>query len=144
MSFRLVPLTPGEAPAIPLQRPILLLGRHGDCDIRLSQSRISRIHCCLALAYDRVLIRDLGSRNGLRVNGRSIQESRLYPGDEVAIGPILYRLELEGAAPLRAGESSRRSPELADNPGRPANRGETQNDQDAEGPDIGLVPLDAD
>ncbi len=47
------------------------------------------------MAYDRVLIRDLGSRNGVRVNGRLVDESRLYAGDELAIGPILFRLEAE-------------------------------------------------
>jgi len=50
----------------------------------------------VALADDRVLIRDLGSRNGLRVNGRLIDEARIYPGDEVAIGPLLYRYDVEG------------------------------------------------
>ena len=45
------------------------------------------------MAYDRVILRDLGSRNGVRVNGRIVEEVRLQPGDEVAIGPILYRFE---------------------------------------------------
>lgn len=93
MSSQLVPMTSGTFPTIPLQRPILLIGRHPECDIRLNLTKISRRHCCVALAYDRVMIRDLGSRNGLRVNGRLIDEAQLHPGDEVAIGPILYRVE---------------------------------------------------
>ena len=93
MSARLVPLTPGPAPVIPIQRPVLLVGRHPECDVRIDLPKISRRHCCVALAYDRVVIRDLGSRNGLRVNGRVIEESQLRNGDEVAIGPLLYRLE---------------------------------------------------
>ena len=93
MSARLVPLTQGTAPAIPLQRPILLIGRHPECDVRIDLPKISRRHCCIALAYDRVMIRDLGSRNGLRVNGLLIEEAQLQPGDEIAIGPILYRME---------------------------------------------------
>lgn len=93
MSARLVPLTPGTAPTIPLQRPVLLIGRHPECDVRIDLPKISRRHCCVALAYDRVMIRDLGSRNGLRVNGLVIDEAMLRPGDEVAIGPILYRVE---------------------------------------------------
>jgi len=51
------------------------------------------------MAYDRLLIRDLGSRNGVRVNGRSVEEARLHNGDELAIGPILFRLEAEGEDP---------------------------------------------
>jgi len=87
---------------IPIQRPVLLLGRHPECDVRIDLPKISRRHCCVALAYDRVVIRDLGSRNGLRVNGRVTEETRLRHGDEVAIGPLLYRLEDPDAAPVPA------------------------------------------
>jgi len=90
-------LIKGTAPVITLLRPVLLVGRHPECDVRLDSPKISRRHCCLAMAYDRILIRDLGSRNGVRVNGRVVEEMRLYSGDELAIGPILFRLELEGA-----------------------------------------------
>src|SRR3954452_1832044 len=99
MSARLVPLTPGAAPTIPIQRPVLLIGRHPECDVRIDLAKISRRHCCLALAYDRVMIRDLGSRNGLRVNGLLVEEAQLRGGDEVAIGPILYRVEQDAPPP---------------------------------------------
>ena len=99
MSFRIVPLVKGTAPLIALYRPVLLIGRHLECDVRIESPKISRRHCCVAMAYDRVLIRDLGSRNGVRVNGRLLQESRLQAGDELAIGPILFRFELEGESP---------------------------------------------
>jgi predicted component of type VI protein secretion system len=102
MSSRLVPLNAGVAPTIPLQRPVLLIGRHPECDVRIDLGKISRRHCCIALAYDRVMIRDLGSRNGLRVNGVAVEEAQLYPGDELAIGPIIYRMEAEAPAPAAA------------------------------------------
>ena len=89
MSARLVPLILGAAPTIPLQRPVLLIGRHPECDVRIDVPKISRRHCCVALAYDRVVIRDLGSRNGLRVNGLLVEEAQLQSGDEVAIGEFL-------------------------------------------------------
>ena len=44
------------------------------------------------MAYDRLVIRDLGSSNGVRVNGRLVDEAQLGPGDEVAIAHFLYRL----------------------------------------------------
>jgi pSer/pThr/pTyr-binding forkhead associated (FHA) protein len=72
-----------------------LIGRHLECDVRIDSPKISRRHCCLAMAYDRVLIRDLSSRNGVRVNGRQVDEARLHVGDELAIGPIIFRLEAE-------------------------------------------------
>ena len=54
-------------------------------------AKISRRHCCVALAYDRIFVRDLGSHNGVRVNGRVVEEALLQAGDEVAIGPLIYR-----------------------------------------------------
>jgi pSer/pThr/pTyr-binding forkhead associated (FHA) protein len=110
MSFRLVPLIKGKVPVIPLTRPALLIGRHSECDVQLANSPVSRFHCCLALAYDRIVIRDLGSRNGLRVNGRLVEEARLYSGDEVAIGPVIYRLMPDPDEPGQAGAALRQSP----------------------------------
>lgn len=99
MSFKLTPLVQRSGPAIMVQRPVLLIGRHPECDLRLDLPKISRRHCCVASAYDRVLIRDLGSRNGVRVNGRLVEETQLFRGDEVAIGPLLYRVEVDGESP---------------------------------------------
>jgi pSer/pThr/pTyr-binding forkhead associated (FHA) protein len=82
-----------SAPVIELYRPVLLVGRHPECDVRIDSPKVSRRHCCFATAYDRILIRDLGSRNGVRVNGQLLEEARLQPGDELAIGPIIFRLE---------------------------------------------------
>ena len=93
MSFQLVPLIKGTAPIIPLHRPVILIGRHLECDARIDSPKISRRHCCVAIAYDRVVIRDLGSQNQIRVNGQVVEEACLQSGDEVALGPLLYRLE---------------------------------------------------
>lgn len=130
MILKLTPLIKGSGPSILLQRPIYLVGRHRECDLRLDLPKISRRHCCLALAYDRLFIRDLGSRNGVRVNGRDVAETQLFRGDEIAIGPLIFRVEEEiptGASPSPASASRRTSasPQGADEP-----------------PEIDLVPLD--
>jgi pSer/pThr/pTyr-binding forkhead associated (FHA) protein len=98
MPARLVPLNDSSSPAISLQRPVLLIGRHSECDVRIDLPQVSRRHCCVALAYDRLTIRDLGSHNGIRVNGLPVEETVLLPGDEVAIAHLIYRLE-DGGAP---------------------------------------------
>ncbi len=120
MSLRLTPLVKGSGPTVLLQRPIYLVGRHPECDLQLELPKVSRRHCCFALAYDRLVVRDLGSRNGIRVNGREVVETQLFRGDEVAIGPLIYRVEQDAVAGGPA-------------PGRPPA---------AEGPEIDLVPLD--
>jgi pSer/pThr/pTyr-binding forkhead associated (FHA) protein len=93
MSARLTPINSNIGP-VDLHRPVLLVGRHPECDVRLEYPSISRRHCCLATAYDRVTLRDLGSRNGVRVNGLRVEETILRQGDELAIGAILFRVEL--------------------------------------------------
>lgn len=110
MSARLVPLTPGSAPVVSLQRPVLLVGRHPECDVRFDLPSVSRRHCCLALAYDRLTIRDLGSRHGVWVNGELSEESHLQPGDEVAIGPLLFRFEDDPPPPPPAAKPVAEAP----------------------------------
>ena len=143
MSFRLVPLIKKTAPIIDLQRPILLIGRHMDCDVRLDTPKISRRHCCIAMAYDRLLIRDLGSRNGVRLNGRMIEEGRLESGDEVAIGPIVFRLEPSDERPeasaARPAPAAGRPAGSPDPPPRPVAAKPRSPKPDSE---EGLVPLD--
>jgi pSer/pThr/pTyr-binding forkhead associated (FHA) protein len=147
MNYALVPVEPGGGPPIALVRPVLLIGRHPECDVRINMAKISRRHCCLALAYDRILIRDLGSHNGLRVNGRVVEECRLHAEDEVAIGPLIYRVVAEpttengtGATRSRpapaAVATTPRAPGQGPRAGVPGGSGM----RDAE--DVGLVPLE--
>jgi pSer/pThr/pTyr-binding forkhead associated (FHA) protein len=149
MSFRLVPLIQGTAPHIAVQRPVLLIGRHLECDVRIDSPKVSRRHCCLAMAYDRLLIRDLGSRNGVRVNGRSVEEATLHTGDELAIGPILFRLEAEGENPENLGAPASRpgrSPRAARPGGLAPNLKSSAPPRQSSRPDseVDLVPLDDD
>jgi pSer/pThr/pTyr-binding forkhead associated (FHA) protein len=91
MSARLVSLDGmGD---IPLDRPVLLVGRDSHCDARLDSLRISRRHCCLAKHRDEITVRDLGSVNGTWINGRRSESGPLRAGDELAIGHLRYRLE---------------------------------------------------
>jgi pSer/pThr/pTyr-binding forkhead associated (FHA) protein len=98
---------------VALQRPVVLIGRHPECDVRLDLPQVSRRHCCVALAYDRLLIRDLGSRNGVRVNGRRVQEATLRPGDEVAIAQVIFRLEDVSPLAPPAPHAAARPPQLS-------------------------------
>lgn len=66
----------------------LLLGRDEGCAVRLSGNDVSRRHAALARSgVERSLrIRDLGSRNGVRVNGRAVESAPLAAGDVVRLG----------------------------------------------------------
>lgn len=77
---------------IRLDKPILFVGRHPDCDIVLNDSRkVSRKHCCISQINTGFVIRDLGSMNGIRVNSTLTRKNQLLQdGDEVTIGDVVY------------------------------------------------------
>src|SRR5438093_7494284 len=88
-----------EGPNILLDKPILLLGRHPECDIQIESRKISRRHCCIAQVADYLVIRDLGSTNGVRINGNRVNEGKLAQNDEVTIGSNRYQVTWDSMAP---------------------------------------------
>lgn len=91
MSARLVALDEGSD--IPVDRAMVVVGRHPQCDARLDSIRISRRHCCMTQDHGDLIVRDLGSTNGIRINGQRVEMGRLRPGDELSIAHIRYRLD---------------------------------------------------
>src|SRR3954454_18873912 len=109
MPAQLVALTDG--PDILVDKPILLLGRHPECDIQIESRKISRRHCCIAQVEDYLVVRDLDSTNGIRINGVRVLEGRLHAGDELTVGGTRYRVTWE--------EAVRRPARVAAPPPRP-------------------------
>jgi pSer/pThr/pTyr-binding forkhead associated (FHA) protein len=66
----------------------LVVGRDPTCDVSHDDSLLSRRHAEFVTAGDDVTVRDLGSRNGVFVNGVRAAERSLSPGDVVQIGPL--------------------------------------------------------
>jgi predicted component of type VI protein secretion system len=100
----------GEGPSILLDKPIMLLGRDLECDIRFDSRKISRKHCCIAQVADHLVVRDLGSTNGIRINGTRVVQGRLRVGDELTIGNYRYQMRWEEPAkPPRRPERGRAS-----------------------------------
>src|SRR5262245_39586142 len=81
-----------DGPSILLDKPILLFGRHPECDVQPNSPKVSRRHCCIAQVHDFLVIRDLGSTNGIRINGTRVVEGRLRAGDELTIGNFRYQI----------------------------------------------------
>ncbi len=107
MPAQLLALTDG--PSILLDKPILLLGRHPECDIQIESRKVSRRHCCIAQVGNYLVVRDLGSTNGIRINGIRTLEGSLKPGDELTIGSHRYQVQWDdlGAVPGRRGAHAR-------------------------------------
>src|SRR6516225_495415 len=96
-------------PPIRLNRALVVVGRHPDCDARLDSPRVSRWHCCMTEVDGEVWVRDLGSTNGTWIDGRRASSGRLRIGDVLAIAHVRYRVEEVQAEPAS----------LADRPGTP-------------------------
>ena len=72
----------------------IVVGRDPACDISHEHSLLSRRHAEFVAAGELVVVRDLGSRNGVFVNGTKTAEHSLQPGDVVQIGPLRAQYEI--------------------------------------------------
>lgn len=82
----------GGGDPIPLIKKQLLIGRRESCDVILRFANVSAHHCQLFINGGYWYIRDMKSRNGVKVNGIKVQEKRIDPGDELAIAKHKYEL----------------------------------------------------
>jgi len=82
-----MPIGPGGA----------VIGRSRDCDIVLQDSNVSRRHAEIRPSGgDNWTITDLGSTNGVKVNGRAIGSvTPIRAGDEIVVGTVDVRFEVE-------------------------------------------------
>jgi len=79
-----------------LDGPVAALGRSRECDCVLEDQNVSRRHAELRRnANGDWQIVDLGSTNGVKVNGRRVDTSRLSPGDDVSLGTVSFTFDIE-------------------------------------------------
>ena len=92
MYGQLVPVGGGDP--IPLLQKKLTVGRRESCDIVLRFANVSGKHCELAVDDGYWFVKDLGSRNGTKVNGlRITKRKRLDPGDTITIAKQKYEVK---------------------------------------------------
>lgn len=87
----------------------LVFGRSPECDVVLKTAGISRRHFSLTRAGEEVRITDLGSKNGLQLNGTKITNGVLHPDDQLNFGNNAS-LQANGPAPLSAVEEEAHTP----------------------------------
>lgn len=92
----LIPLGGGDP--IPLLKKSLLVGRRESCDIVLRFPNVSAHHCQLTLMNGYWYVRDLQSRNGVKVNNiRVTDDKRLDPGDNLAVAKHRFQMSYSPA-----------------------------------------------
>src|SRR5262245_16644877 len=92
MRAQLLPLDGG--PSIEIVKDLTLVGRKEDCDLRLDHKSVSKMHCVLVKTDGLLLLRDLGSTNGTRVNGQRVLRAALLPNDQLTIAHFKFRIQL--------------------------------------------------
>jgi adenylate cyclase len=90
MYGELIPLGGGDP--IPLLKKQLLVGRRESCDIVLRFANVSAHHCQMFVNGGYWYVRDMKSRNGVKVNDIKVQEKRVDPGDLIHIAKHKYKI----------------------------------------------------
>ena len=94
-----------EIHLIPLDRPVVHLGRGLSADIRVEDPQVSRRHAIVAQRGDGARVLDDRSSNGTFVNGREVTVSHVTDGDVLRLGRAVFRfVEISppvGARPIR-------------------------------------------
>jgi len=91
MYGELLPVGGGDP--IPLLKKSLLVGRRESCDIVLRFSNVSAHHCQLIVNGGYWHVRDMQSRNGVKVNGVHVTDKRIDPGDILSVAKHRYEVK---------------------------------------------------
>jgi hypothetical protein len=99
-----------------------VLGRDASADLTLVHADVSRHHAELTITAEGAAIRDLGSKNGVVVNGRKLEQAALEHGSRLAFGELQLLLEHHGdridRLLVRSGELTVRRPRAHEPTGR--------------------------
>jgi pSer/pThr/pTyr-binding forkhead associated (FHA) protein len=92
MSVQLVVASGSRAgQAIPVTVPKFLIGRADDCHLKPRSELISRYHCAIVTDGENTAVRDLGSKNGVFLNGKRVtMEVDAKHGDKLVVGPLEF------------------------------------------------------
>ena len=94
-TLRIQPLS-SEGYTYVLTLPRTTFGRSPTNDVALSDLRVSRMHAAIVLQHPFALVEDVGSRNGVLLNGRAVMHAALSHGDVLTMGDCLIHFMWEG------------------------------------------------
>lgn len=97
----LIPLDNGRP--IELGREMTLVGRSQEADLKLDHKSVSKLHCVLVRLGDGLLVRDLGSTNGTRINGQRVRRGALVTDDVLNLAHYTFRIEIGEPSPKKNG-----------------------------------------
>jgi len=90
-------LVPSEGDSVLLEGETIV-GRSADCGLTIDDAKVSRNHAVIKIEAKTVVVEDLGSSNGTRINGLRIEKpTQAYGGDEISFEKHRFKLETQGA-----------------------------------------------
>ena len=92
MKAELVP-TNGDPP-IPIVKDVTVIGRREFCDVSVAHPSLSKRHCVVVRTDGLLMIRDLLTTNGTKVNGQRVMWAALLPNDRLTLGRYKFRVYL--------------------------------------------------
>jgi predicted component of type VI protein secretion system len=92
MKSELVPLN-GDPP-IRITRDVTVVGRREYCDVQIDHPSLSKRHCVLVRTDGLLMLRDLATTNGSKVNGQRVMWAALLPNDRLTLGAYKVRVYL--------------------------------------------------
>ncbi len=78
-----------------------IIGRGTDCAIRLDDKDVSRRHASLQPFGKDYYVMDMGSTNGVLVNGEQVEKKMLKHGDKISVGQQILQFILAGPEDIR-------------------------------------------
>jgi|GEM_PF-1441684 len=92
-------LEPGKPlRSIPVDQPIIKIGKFSSAHVELSAEGVSRIHAVIEVADGKATILDLGAERQTRVNGQAVNRAELSNGDVIGIGDAELVVKVDAAA----------------------------------------------
>ncbi|MHC4120400.1 MAG: ATP-binding protein [Planctomycetota bacterium] len=112
---RLTVSGPTETNEILLDPAGMILGRGSDCEIILDDAAVSRHHARISRdSFGRWIIEDLGSQNGVLVDGQRVRAQALVPGQGISVRPFTMVLSQDSDQEVIPGTSIQSTISIAD------------------------------
>ena len=117
MKLSLVVTTAGKAhgQVIPITLAQFVIGRDPQCNLRPASALISKRHCAVLVKSGQVFVRDFDSTNGTFINDHPVKgEAPLQSGDVLKVGPLCFKVQIEGQASVSKPTPPPKAPAGAD------------------------------
>jgi hypothetical protein len=86
----------GVEKSYPMRQLAVTIGRSDHCDIAVKDSSMSGRHAEIRKSSGEIKVRDLGSANGIYLNGERVEEAELFDGDVLRLGQTSVRVDVVG------------------------------------------------